>query len=260
LGVIIINRNPNLFFFDAFAKSFPWAGSGSLEDPFIINSLEDLIALRDSVNSGTSFEGFNFLQTSNIDLGKSNLWIPIGEFGSGNYFYGTYDGGSNQIINLNFGSCKIINSNNGGLFGTLGGQVLNLGIESGRIEGDYVGSIASHSIGDRAAIINCYNKATIIGSGRAGGICDNFTGGSVINCINYGNVSAAESAQIISYNADYCLNVFPIENAVNANYRGILANYISSNDVDYRDFLNKGIEYLHSADILPESELKYWSY
>ena len=240
-------------------SNYVWQGTGSEEDPFIISSLSDLISLRDCVNNGDPFLGYYFRQICDIDLGVENVWIPIGEFGSNCYFYGTYDGGSNTISNLYFKPCEYVTSNNGGLFGRLGGQVLNLGIESGCIEGDYVGSFASHSAGSNAAIINCYNKATVIGHGRAGGICDNFSGGAIVNCINYGDVYAAQSSQIVSYNARYVINVFPDDNAVAASFQGFFTNYTSANAQGISAFLNEGIRCLYDMDVFPDRKLTFWA-
>ncbi|MCM1237164.1 MAG: hypothetical protein NC489_44410 [Ruminococcus flavefaciens] len=257
---IVIAKNPYLFKpkqnnqFESF-----WEGTGCMDDPFLINNVSDLITLRECVGEGISFEGYYFKQTCNLDLGSDNVWIPIGEYGSGNYFYGTYDGNANYISNLNYKSHKGTDNGNGALFGTLGGQVLNLGIESGHIEGAYVGSIASHSIGSAASIINCYNKASIIGTGRAGGICDNFTGGSVVNCVNYGDVFAPQSAQIVSYNAGSLVNVYPSEDAVSATFQGIFVNYVSSDQKSAVEFLNEGIQYLNTMQLLPAVELKLWN-
>ncbi len=236
-----------------------WEGSGSKDEPFLINNISDLITLGEFVNRGISFDGYYFQQTCDLDLGKDSLWVPIGEYGSGNYFYGTYDGGANCICNLNFRPCDLVNSSNGALFGILGGQVLNLGIESGCVEGYCVGSIASHAIGASASIINCYNKATVIGTERAGGICDNFSGGSIVNCVNYGEVSAPQSAQIVSYDASNVMHVFPIEDAVSANFQGTIVNYSTSNKNGIFEFLNDGIQNLNKMQILPTVELKYWN-
>ncbi len=104
---------------------------------------------------------------------------------------------------------------NVGLFGILSGTVCNLGIESGCIRGAHIGSIASHSAGDNALIINCYNKATLIAFNRGGGITDNFSGGEIINCVNLGKVlcdtdtlpGSVILSGIVSFNAakiEYC--------------------------------------------------------
>ena len=258
---IVVIVNPTFFNIrQKFQFEDFWEGTGCKDTPFLINNVLDLITLRDCVNSGISFEGYYFQQTCNLDLGEDSLWIPIGEYESGNYFYGTYDGDANYICNLNFQPSEYTVSSNGALSSMLGGQVLNLGIESGRVEGLCVGSIASHATGFSASIVNCYNKATVVGSVRAGGICDNFSGGSIVNCVNYGEVSAPQSAQIVSYNASSVMNVYPIQEAVSADFQGIFVNYYSMpEEQTISSFLNKGIQFLDEMQVLPTVELDYWN-
>ena len=177
-------------------------GGGTREDPYLISSEDDLRLFRNLVNGGESFEGRWFLQTADIDLHKSE-WKPIGIYGSGRYFQGVYNGGGHVIENLqikwNYGEV-----NNTGFFGVLGGMVMNLGIESGVINGNCVGSIASHSMtGKQPVIINCYSRATLNGN-RVGGIVDNFGSGLVINCWydgETGRLNAPETGSIASYDA-----------------------------------------------------------
>lgn len=166
------------------------------EDIVYINSVEDFIAFRDSVNSGNTYEGILVKQMVDMDLGQIENFEPIGIYESGNYFYGTYDGDGHSIDNL-----KIVRSDNCALFGILGGTVCNLKIGSGEIIGACVGSIASHATGE-SRIINCINYANVHGSVRAGGIADNFNG-KIISCINYGTISSdnGEIGGIVSYDA-----------------------------------------------------------
>ena len=51
-------------------------GTGTMEDPLLIKSYEDLILVRDSVATGTSYEGMYFKLTNDISLGED--WTPIG--------------------------------------------------------------------------------------------------------------------------------------------------------------------------------------
>lgn len=150
-------------------------GKGTKEEPYQICSVEDLVNFRDLVNSGEDFKGKYIEQIENIDLSSIKNWIPIGIYGNDSYFNGTYNGTGHKIFNLNISS-----NENVGLFGLLGGTVINLVIESGMIKGACVGSIASHSAsGSNAYIINCYNKASLNGT-RAGGIADNFSSGYIV--------------------------------------------------------------------------------
>lgn len=162
-------------------ESYSLLGNGTKEDPYQINIEEDLVRFRELVNSGISFSGEYVIQNVDLDLRDVEAWIPIGRFRSGNYFYGTYDGDGHVIKNL---TCT---DSNAGLFGYLCGEVRNLGIESGNIDGTCIGGLTSHG-SSSAVIFNCYNKASVHGSSRAGGIADNF-GGKILYCWNLGNVT-----------------------------------------------------------------------
>ena len=142
-----------------------------------IESAEDLIAFAAAVNGGDDFKGRYVVQSADIDL-EGVPFTPIGIFGSGNYFYGVYDGAGHTVSNLVINSSE--GKKNNGLFAQLGGTVMNLGIESGEISGACCGSFASHAASSSACIVNCYSKAKV-SSSRAGGIVDNFIG-TVINC------------------------------------------------------------------------------
>lgn len=182
---------------EAAPSSIHLEGEGTLENPYRITDVDDFVYFRDQVNSGKNFSGVYFSQEADLNLSGQENWEPIGIYESGNYFYGTYDGKGHRIYNLTI----LRPDDNAGLFGQLGGIVRNLGIESGRIESGCSGAIASHSIGQNVAIINCYNRADVIGV-RAGGIADNFTGGAIIGCFNYGTVQGNQAAGIVGYNAD----------------------------------------------------------
>lgn len=168
-------------------------GSGTFDDPYTLHTAEQLEKLSAMVNDGRSFENQYIEQTADIDL-ESKAFTPIGEFGGENYFYGVYNGAGHVIRNL-----KITAKNdNVALFGQLGGQVYNLGIEGGSVSGGCVGGIASHAVGANAAIINCYTDISVEGA-RAGGIADNFEG-IVKNCFSAGIQHGVDNANVLSYN------------------------------------------------------------
>lgn len=190
-------------------------GEGSYENPFLINSIEDLLQLRKRVETGNDFAGIYFRQTSDLDLSEITNWIPIGVFGSGFYFRGIYDGNGHVISNVH---CN--GNGNNGLFGQLGGIVCNLGVVGSDISGDCIGIIASHSIGEEAMIVNCYTDSCARGVYRAGGIADNFNG-IIYNCISIGETYAMETAGGISYNSGTVENVFALNDTVTS---GIVNN------------------------------------
>ena len=166
-------------------------GSGTQSDPFRIDTVEALVTFRDAVNYGESFLGKYVVQTEDLDLDGITSWDPIGIYASGTYFFGTYDGNGHTIRNLHIvnGLHNGLNIDGGhnGFFGSLFGVVKNLGIESGEIEGNYVGALASYGYGF-AKLHNCYNKASVHGTVRAGGLVDEFYG-DISYCWNVGDLS-----------------------------------------------------------------------
>lgn len=97
----------------AYALDAPSSGgTGSASDPYKISTKEDLIWIRDQVNSGATFTGEFFKQENDIYLTSDGTssgtpidWTSIGwskQGGVGNGyspFSGTYDGGGIILIN-----------------------------------------------------------------------------------------------------------------------------------------------------------------
>lgn len=195
------------------------AGSGTKEDPYQINDLQDFINFRNYVNNGYSFSEEFVSLNCNIDLSSIRNWIPIGEFDSGRYFYGSFNGNGFTISNL-----SIRGNNNSGLFGQLGGNVYNLSISNFYIEGACVGGIASHAVGT-PSIINCSATGTAIGLSRAGGIADNFSGGTISCCYSNCQLEGSDTGAIISYNASSISNcVTTTPNMYSSFFTGTQAN------------------------------------
>lgn len=200
-----------VFKVNVYAKD-SFEGNGTKSDPFLITSVDDLILLSEKVNvECENYNGKWFRQTADLDL-EGVEWEPIGIFGSGNYFFGIYDGDGHTLSRI-----TSVREDNAGFFDMLGGACINLGIESGRFEGTCVGAISSHAASSEAKIINCYNKASVSGI-RAGGIVDNF-GGTVINCWSDCELSGDVVGGIYSYAVGKCESCFTThESAKNAEY------------------------------------------
>lgn len=189
-----------------------FVGEGSKKNPFILTTEKDLVAFAEQVNNGNHFKNQYFSQSADIDLSGID-WTPIGEFGTPNYFDGSYDGNGYCIKNI-----TITDKGNCGFFGQLGGTVMNLGIESGEMIGACVGGITSHSASENASIINCYSKAKIQGL-RAGGIADNFNG-SIIGCWSSCQLTGEQTGNIVSFGARYvkfCYDKIPTAKEINHN-------------------------------------------
>ena len=198
----------------AFAAEAPLfgGGTGTQQDPWLITSQADLIALAEFLNSGNAetfdtenagvgnCHGYYFKQTADIDL-TGVTWEPIGYSGEGYYFAGNYDGDGHTISNA---TSTGKNDANGfataGIFGWVAfGSVENLHVKNanfvatGQNNYSYVGGIAGVCYG--STIENCSVENSSLESRRnnnnncAGSIVGYSTGGTFEKC-------AAENNQI----------------------------------------------------------------
>ena len=169
-------------------------GTGSKEDPYLIENGEQLAYLAEQVNNGEKYTGKYFKIIKSINLGGAN-WIPIGgiieENITGledieNYFDGELDGQDNIIANLRITQNEQRPIR---LIGMLGenGTVKNIKITSGNVTGEvYIGAIVGMSKG---TIENCINNAKIESKGTyIGGIVGFAISGNITNCVNEGNI------------------------------------------------------------------------
>jgi hypothetical protein len=221
---------------------------GSSESPLTIESEQDLIDLRNAVNTYglykgcanyDGFKGIHFKQTVNIAL--ANWTEPISAHNS---FKGHYDGNNNEIggININQGTLAIV----GGLFGCAShGSISNLSITSGSIIGlKDVGGICGATFCE--TITNCtVSKECTVSAGteeftdaniEVGGIVGVDKGfSSIEDCYNYSNVTSYRySGGIIGrcnqeFVATRCKNYGEIETK-SSNAGGICGNVINKDD------------------------------
>lgn len=203
-------------------------GKGTLEEPYLIQTVDDLEWLSVQVNGGTEFEGIYFQQENDLDFSDYGNWVPIGVYGLGYHFRGIYDGQGHSIQNITVDGNELpgtdVERMNVGLFGVLAGTVCNLRIESGTITGFCIGSIASHGTRD-AVIANCYNQANLTAVGRCGGIADNFADGKIIACTNAGTLTCKSEATIggiSSYSAGIIYACYSAEPLVSEVFEGEL--------------------------------------
>ena len=190
-------------------------GNGTVNAPYEIKTADDLFALAEAVNSGTSYQGQYFRLTNDIDL-NGQAWTPIGDRlnTGGRQFLGTFDGNNHTVSGLYvetaYGSV--------GLFGFVGmssqnttAEVKNLNVVgSVSVTREpatfYVAGIAGF-VGRGAKITNCSFEGTItatITSGQGnnktvliGGIagynyCGTISGCTVSNSAISGTNESAE--------------------------------------------------------------------
>ena len=157
----------------AFAAEAPLfgGGTGTQQDPWLITSQADLIALAEFLNSGNAatFDseaagvgncyGYYFKQTADIDL-TGVTWEPIGYSGD-YYFAGNYDGDGHTISNAtSTGKNDAQGYATAGIFGWVAfGSVENLHVKNanfvatGQNSYSYVGGIAG--VCYESSIKNC---------------------------------------------------------------------------------------------------------
>ena len=191
----------------AFAGAMFGGGTGTKDDPWLITSRDDLIALADRLNSdvtATNYNNFNgcyFKQTADIDL-TGVKWEPIGYSGD-TCFAGNYDGDGHIIANAkSTGKVDPDGYATAGIFGwVLFGSVQNLHVKAadfvatGENNYSFVGGITGVCYG--ASIQNCLVTDSKLESRQennnncAGSIAGYSAGGTFENC-------AAENNQVKS--------------------------------------------------------------
>lgn len=197
------------------------SGTGTQDDPFLIESAANLAFLSYMVGKGFDTQGMYFKLTKDIDLNGSEdqPWIPIGmsddayyEDGCERYcapvsvsdktslaFKGHFDGGDHSISNI------YVNREHGyaGLFGVLCDSgdpdhptvVENVYVTSGFVKGKSSGGIVgncSASTGE-CVVSRCWNGADIEGSESSGGIVG-YKAGKIHNCYNIGTINGHKAA------------------------------------------------------------------
>lgn len=172
-------------------------GKGRKNDPYLIETVDDLLWFCASVNSGNRYKGMVVHQTNDLDM-EGVYFVPIGLTGNSTRFCGYYDGLGHVLTNLVISDLDI--SMFGAFFGSLGGTLTNFGIESGEIYGKCaVGLVGEAFV---SIVRNCYSKAYVYGSIRSGGLIDSFDG-TVISCF-YDNEQALPICSLKVTKVSYC--------------------------------------------------------
>lgn len=156
------------------------AAVSAAEDILTVSTVEELVAFRDAVNGGDSFDGKTVVLAANIAL--EGAWLPVGTASAP--FCGTFDGGYHYVSGL-----SVSGGSEQGFFGVVkGGAVKNLVIR-GSVEGSSnVGGVVGKL--DGAKIENCMNSAAVSGGSAVGGVVGYVNGACVIEgCVNTGSVS-----------------------------------------------------------------------
>ncbi len=162
-------------------------GSGTEEDPYLIQSAADLAYIAKVVNdaeaNATNFKGKYFKMTKSIDLGGKALMI--GSFSASKAFHGYFDGNHCAIKGIN---------GTQSLFGMLkDGYIKNLSVY-GKVtttEKKGVAGLVSYISG--STVENVTNYVDVTGVQQVAGVVgwlENSATSSIIGCVNYGTVKA----------------------------------------------------------------------
>ena len=181
---------------DRFATSFA-GGSGTENDPYEIETAEQLAFLSYVVRYANSFYAdLYYEQTADIDV-STYYWYPIGSISSTYAFKGHYNGNGFTISGVYTQSAE----NYQGLFGYINGtssnraEISNIGIVNSNIQGDlYVGGIAGYAF--YTTINNCYNMSDVTSktsssTSYVGGIAGDSYTSTITNSYNTGNVTGS---------------------------------------------------------------------
>ena len=217
------------------------AGTGTVEDPYLISNASQLRWFASQVNDN----GKNSIcaqLTNDIDLNNVE-WTPIGQYARSAY-NGTFDGQYHEIKNLKITGSS---SNHYGLFGVVGtGTVKNLTVSgavtiSGSGSSTYgIGAIVG-SLNSTGTIENCINKATVSGNNNTAGIVGYMSNsnGTVTTCANTGKISGSNNVggivgQFYGKGAiDHCYNTGDITAAVNK--AGGIVGYLYASSSYYKN-------------------------
>lgn len=175
------------------------SGTGTEEDPYVIAATDQLIAFRDSVNAGTTYEDAFITLGQDLDISGSE-WVPIGastRHSSGITsdsapFKGTFDGDGHTISGLTMtqtqGADYAI-----GLFGAvMGGAVKNLTLNNAQVnvaESELAG-IAVGLLSEGGTVSGITTSGTISAKCGCGGVVGRMTArGTIAQCTNSADVT-----------------------------------------------------------------------
>lgn len=163
-------------------------GSGTVEDPYLIATAEDLDSVRYYMG-----EGVYFRQIADIDLGVSPWtdgegWMPIGTYPEPNApFNGYYDGNGFAVNNLTMSSTA---AGYKALFAANSGTIIALRVENASISdhGSRCGTLVGMNLGN---IEHCSSSGSISSDhvgGRIGGLCA-WNSGLIASCFSTADVT-----------------------------------------------------------------------
>lgn len=174
-------------------------GSGTADDPYIIDEAWDFIEFAGNLVLGETYEGVYFLQTKDIDLVGNLDFMGLGMKQN---FAGVYNGGGHEI------KVELSVENDESVFPKVTGTLMNVRTtgsitSQGKVNWTYTGGIA-RMIDKGGKMVNCSSDMDIV-SVSAGGL----TGGNyglIKNCLFGGTLKADDklfALSAITYGGTY---------------------------------------------------------
>lgn len=179
-------------------------GLGTEQKPYMLDTAEDLVHLRELVNKCLDFKGKTIQMHSSIMLPDEN-WTPIG--------VDTPDGqrAFNGKLNgnrLSIGNLKVDAGDYAGLFGIIGrdGAVCDLGLNAAQVSGgNYTGILAGLN---RGQVNRCYTNGSVNGKSYTGGIAG-WQDGEIYNGYSTASVSGGEFVGgVVGQNEGQVMNTY----------------------------------------------------
>ena len=177
----------------------PASGSGTKNDPYLIDTGAELAWFADQVKNGKVTLCAKL--TADIDL-NGHPWTPIGSFGSSKNYRGTFDGCNSTVNGL-----YVSDKSYAGLFGVIGasgvverlivaGTISITSVSGNGVDDVGAGGIAGYCMG---TIFQCSSSVDISNDGTnysavAGGIVGKAAENAIIDsCNNYGTVGSRKN-------------------------------------------------------------------
>lgn len=191
------------------------SGSGTENAPYLISSVDTLLAFAQSVNDGENYSGKYVALGGNLDL-SGKTWVPIGksDHGKTTGFAGVFDGQGYTVSHVSSGSGSAATKYEAdGFFGVVSGTVRNLNVQIDKFYNDYdaakdytyagglVGLLERHGVIDHCSVTGGSQAFSINSSTKAaiGGLVGSMQSGSMVANswsdlgLNYGTLSMSEA-------------------------------------------------------------------
>ena len=171
----------SIFIFPLAAQAKYEGGTGTTGDPYLIYTAEQMNKI--GANPGDWNKYFKLI--ANIDMND----ISETDYNIIENFTGTFDGNDCTICNFSLTSTR---EENTGLFGSVGGNIDDLGLLNANVfsQGRAVGALIGHL--DQGIIANCYVRGANVAGGLYAGGLVGLNAGRITNCYSTGTVSGDE--------------------------------------------------------------------